>query len=105
MTETEARSGQAEAPRAVECHGLRYRFGAQVAVDGIDVDVGTGEIFGLLGPNGAGKTTTVEILEGYRRRETATGERTRARSDNSSRAELLAVRAIPGTPNAAGLFD
>ena len=62
MSEAEARPGPAEAPRAVECHGLRYRFGAQAAVDGIDVDVGTGEIFGLLGPNGAGKTTTIRIL-------------------------------------------
>jgi ABC-2 type transport system ATP-binding protein len=34
------------------------------AVDGIDLEVRTGECFGLLGPNGAGKTTTVEIFEG-----------------------------------------
>jgi len=38
-------------------------------VDGIDLDIGAGEIFAILGPNGAGKTTTVEILEGYRRRD------------------------------------
>jgi ABC-2 type transport system ATP-binding protein len=62
VSEAEARPGLAEAPCAVECHRLRYRFGAQAAVDGIDVDVGTGEIFGLLGPNGAGKTTTIRIL-------------------------------------------
>jgi ABC-2 type transport system ATP-binding protein len=42
--------------------GLRYRFGDHVAVDGIDLDVQTGEMFGLLGPNGAGKTTTIRIL-------------------------------------------
>jgi ABC-2 type transport system ATP-binding protein len=47
---------------AVECAGLRYRFGDHVAVDGIDLDVRTGEMFGLLGPNGAGKTTTIRIL-------------------------------------------
>jgi ABC-2 type transport system ATP-binding protein len=35
-----------------------------VAVDGLDLDVRSGECFGLLGPNGAGKTTTIEILEG-----------------------------------------
>ena len=35
-----------------------------VAVDGIDLEVRTGECFGLLGPNGAGKTTTIEICEG-----------------------------------------
>jgi ABC-2 type transport system ATP-binding protein len=49
---------------AVSCRGLRKRYGTVVAVDGLDLDVRTGECFGLLGPNGAGKTTTVEILEG-----------------------------------------
>jgi ABC-2 type transport system ATP-binding protein len=43
--------------------------GAHRAVDGIDLDVRAGEIFALLGPNGAGKTTTVEILEGFRTRD------------------------------------
>jgi ABC-2 type transport system ATP-binding protein len=49
---------------AVECRGLVKRYEDVVAVDGIDLTVGWGEVFGLLGPNGAGKTTTVEILEG-----------------------------------------
>jgi ABC-2 type transport system ATP-binding protein len=44
--------------------GLRKRFGEVVAVDGIDLEVRSGECFGLLGPNGAGKTTTIEICEG-----------------------------------------
>jgi ABC-2 type transport system ATP-binding protein len=48
----------------VSCRGLRKRYGEVVAVDGLDLEVQTGECFGLLGPNGAGKTTTVEILEG-----------------------------------------
>ncbi|MBA3659727.1 MAG: ABC transporter ATP-binding protein [Gemmatimonadales bacterium] len=43
---------------------LRKRYGAVVAVDGLDLDIHRGECFGLLGPNGAGKTTTVEICEG-----------------------------------------
>jgi len=49
---------------AATCRGLRKRYGKVVAVDGLDLEVRTGECFGLLGPNGAGKTTTVEILEG-----------------------------------------
>jgi ABC-2 type transport system ATP-binding protein len=49
---------------AVVCRGLRKRYGAVVAVAGLDLEVRRGECFGLLGPNGAGKTTTIEILEG-----------------------------------------
>ncbi|BCS33767.1 ABC transporter ATP-binding protein [Luteitalea sp. TBR-22] len=49
---------------ALRCRGLVKRYGAVVAVDGLDLEVRTGECFGLLGPNGAGKTTTIEILEG-----------------------------------------
>jgi ABC-2 type transport system ATP-binding protein len=47
---------------ALTCTGLRHAFGEQVAVDGIDLDVRRGEIFGLLGPNGAGKTTTIRLI-------------------------------------------
>jgi ABC-2 type transport system ATP-binding protein len=49
---------------ALRCRGLVKRYGAVVAVNGLDLEVQRGECFGLLGPNGAGKTTTVEILEG-----------------------------------------
>ena len=52
---------------AIDVDGLRKRYGAVQAVDGITFDVRRGEVFGLLGPNGAGKTTTIEILEGLRK--------------------------------------
>ncbi|HEY0237542.1 MAG TPA: ABC transporter ATP-binding protein [Friedmanniella sp.] len=55
--------------RAVEVTGLHKRYGDKLAVDGLDLHVDTGEIVAVLGPNGAGKTTTVEILEGYRHRD------------------------------------
>jgi ABC-2 type transport system ATP-binding protein len=53
--------------RAIEAHRLTKRYGDDAAVDGLDLEVFTGEIFALLGPNGAGKSTTVEMLEGFRR--------------------------------------
>jgi len=54
---------------AVRVRGLIKSYGPVQAVRGIDLDIHPGEIFALLGPNGAGKTTTIEILEGYRSRD------------------------------------
>jgi ABC-2 type transport system ATP-binding protein len=54
---------------AVRVRGLVKSYGDVHAVAGIDFDIASGDVFALLGPNGAGKTTTVEILEGYRRRD------------------------------------
>ena len=47
---------------AIEAHGLTKTFGTNRAVDGIDLTVMEGEIFGVLGPNGAGKTVTLNML-------------------------------------------
>ncbi|GAA4091197.1 ABC transporter ATP-binding protein [Streptomyces hundungensis] len=47
---------------AVRCDGLEYAFGQTRAVDGLDLAVATGEVFGLLGPNGAGKTTAIRCI-------------------------------------------
>ncbi|HEY6880310.1 MAG TPA: ABC transporter ATP-binding protein, partial [Polyangiales bacterium] len=48
----------------VETHGLGRRFGELIAVQGVDLAVRKGEIFGVLGPNGAGKSTTIRMLCG-----------------------------------------
>jgi ABC-2 type transport system ATP-binding protein len=53
---------------AISVTGLAKHYGDKHAVDGLDLEVNTGEVFALLGPNGAGKSTTVEILEGFRKR-------------------------------------
>jgi ABC-2 type transport system ATP-binding protein len=47
---------------AIEASGLRKAFGKTQAVDGVDLAVRTGSVYGILGPNGAGKTTTVRML-------------------------------------------
>ena len=49
---------------AIETHGLTKRFRSQLAVDGIDLAVPRGAVFGFLGPNGSGKTTTIRMLLG-----------------------------------------
>ncbi|ATL26309.1 ABC transporter ATP-binding protein [Streptomyces formicae] len=54
---------------AVDVRGLRKRYGDVTAVDGVDLRIEPGEVFGILGPNGAGKSTTVEILQGNRARD------------------------------------
>ncbi|MFI7405885.1 ABC transporter ATP-binding protein [Streptomyces sp. NPDC049541] len=54
---------------AVDVRGLRKQYGDVTAVNGIDLGIRRGEVFGLLGPNGAGKSTTVEILQGNRSRD------------------------------------
>jgi ABC-2 type transport system ATP-binding protein len=53
----------------ISVSGLRKSYGSNLAVAGVDLSIQKGEIFALLGPNGAGKTTTVEILEGFRDRD------------------------------------
>jgi ABC-2 type transport system ATP-binding protein len=47
---------------AIETKDLTKKYGAITAVDGLNLTVGYGEVFGLLGPNGAGKTTTISML-------------------------------------------
>src|SRR5262249_2218358 len=48
----------------IRAHGLTKRYGKLVAVRGVSLEVGAGEVFGFLGPNGAGKTTTIRMLTG-----------------------------------------
>jgi ABC-2 type transport system ATP-binding protein len=59
-----SRDGTLTERPAIETKGLTRRFGATVAVNGLDLVVYLGEVFGFLGHNGAGKTTTVRLLSG-----------------------------------------
>jgi ABC-2 type transport system ATP-binding protein len=58
----------------VRARALHKRYGRHVALTGLDLDVGPGQVVGLLGPNGAGKTTTVKILTGLVRASAGTAE-------------------------------
>ena len=48
----------------LSCSGLTVRFGGLVALDRLELHVGSGEIVGLIGPNGSGKTTFFNVLTG-----------------------------------------
>lgn len=56
--------------RTLRTQGLKKSFGSRVVVNGVDLDVHSGEVVGLLGPNGAGKTTTFYMVVGLCRPDT-----------------------------------
>lgn len=49
----------------LKCVGIERRFGGVIAVSGVDLEIGRGEIFGLVGPNGSGKTTLTNAITGF----------------------------------------
>ena len=63
---------QGDGEWAVETHGLTKRFGAQVAVNDVELLVPRGCAFGYLGPNGAGKTTLIRTLLGLTHADSGT---------------------------------
>ena len=54
-----------DAGPVLECRNIERRFGGVVALNGIDLRIDRGEIFGLVGPNGCGKTTLVNAVTGF----------------------------------------
>jgi putative spermidine/putrescine transport system ATP-binding protein len=67
LPETSAVSSTIPAAVDVRLVGLRKTYGSVVAVDHVDLEVGSGEFFTLLGPSGSGKTTTLRIIAGFER--------------------------------------
>ncbi|MEU7895522.1 ABC transporter ATP-binding protein [Nonomuraea sp. NPDC049152] len=57
---------------AISIHGLRKSFGKAQALDGLNLEVNSGEVHGFLGPNGAGKSTTIRVLLGLMRADSGT---------------------------------
>ncbi|HEY7569666.1 MAG TPA: ABC transporter ATP-binding protein [Gemmatimonadaceae bacterium] len=87
---------------AVETRGLRKVFGPIVALEGLDLSIARGEVFGLLGPNGSGKTTTIRILTGLM--APTAGIATVVGYDVATQAELLRRR-IGYMSQKYGLYD
>jgi ABC-2 type transport system ATP-binding protein len=73
-TSEQAGGAQTAPPAAVRVQGLWKRFGEQVAVAGIDLELPAGKFIGLVGPNGAGKTTTLSMVTGLLRPDQGTVE-------------------------------
>ena len=90
-----------EAP-VIEARGLTKRYGRAVAVDGIDLAVEKGEVFGLLGPNGSGKTTTILLLLGLT--EPSAGE-IRVLGLDPLRQPLAVKRRVGYLPDQIGFYD
>ncbi len=86
----------------IEARGLKKRYGTAIAVDGINLQVRRGEIFGLLGPNGAGKTTTILMLLGLT--EATEGTITVCGAD-PMRDPLTVKERVAYLPDMVGFYD
>ncbi len=82
-------------------NNLHKSFGDLVAVDGLTVEIGRGEVFGLLGPNGAGKTTTISLITGLLTPDEGTIEINGAGPISNPRARM----ALGVAPQALALYD
>ncbi len=86
----------------IEVHGLTKRYGHTVAVDGIDLKIEAGEVFGLLGPNGSGKTTTILMLLGLTE---PTGGTVSVLGFDPLRRPLQVKRRVGYLPDLVGFYD
>jgi ABC-2 type transport system ATP-binding protein len=86
----------------VEAKGLTKRYGSTVAVNGLDLQIEAGEVFGLLGPNGSGKTTTILMLLGLTEPSSGT---VRVFGHDPLRDPLSVKREVGYMPDAVGFYD
>src|SRR5205814_7725066 len=57
--------GENAQPGRLALEDLSLSFGGVRAIDGVDLEIKTGEVHGLIGPNGSGKTTILNVISGY----------------------------------------
>ena len=86
----------------IETRGLRKSYGPSVAVDGIDLSIEAGTVFGLLGPNGSGKTTTILMLMGLTE---ITDGTVRVLGFDPARQPLQVKRLVGYLPDSVGFYD
>ncbi|HEV3231451.1 MAG TPA: ABC transporter ATP-binding protein [Candidatus Dormibacteraeota bacterium] len=86
----------------VSIQALTKRYGPFVAVDGLSLEIGRGQLFGFLGPNGAGKTTTIKMLVGLLR---PTSGRAAVTGHDVVTEPEAAKAAIGYVPDSATLYD
>jgi ABC-2 type transport system ATP-binding protein len=84
---------------ALATRGLRKAYGSRLALDGLDLTVPTGVVYGFLGPNGAGKTTTMRLLTGLLRPDGGTIEMLGRPFSRSDRHRLFDVGALVESPS------
>src|SRR5215470_2808667 len=87
---------------AIRTQKLSRTFGNLTAVDGMDLQVGSGQFFGFLGPNGAGKSTTIKMLTGLL---VPTAGRVRLLGIDFARHPIEVKRQIGVVPEGMGLFE
>lgn len=86
----------------IETHKLTKRYGPKTAVDGLDLTLEKGEVFGLLGPNGSGKTTTILMILGLTE---PTSGKVRVLGVDPARRPLQVKTRVGYLPDQVGFYD
>ena len=84
---------------ALSTRGLRKSYGSRLALDGLDLSVPSGVVYGFLGPNGAGKTTTMRLLTGLLHPDAGTIELLGQPFRRGDRHRLFAIGALVESPS------
>ena len=92
-------------PNMIEIRGLKKRLGEQAVLDGVDLDVGTGETVVILGPSGTGKSVLLKHIIGLMQADEGSSWSTARRSSGSTERELNGPRRFGMLFQGAALFD